>query len=100
MGIAVGEDTAVGRHQPVPATVGGGGHADDGLVQVDGPGGPVELRRAVGEDTAVGGHQPIPPVVGRHGHAHDRLVESDGAGAAAELLAPKEKTPPSEATVR
>ena len=44
LGVAEGEHPAVGGHQPVPAPVGRGGHADDGLVQVHGPGGPVELR--------------------------------------------------------
>ena len=37
-----GEHPAVGGDQVVAGAVGGGGHADDGLVQVDGPRRPVE----------------------------------------------------------
>ena len=32
-GVAVGEDAAVGGHQPVALAAGRGGHADDGLVE-------------------------------------------------------------------
>ncbi len=74
--LAVGEDAAVRGHQPVPAPVGGGGHAHDGLVQVPAAHGAEEGGVAVGEDAAVRGHQPVarrrperrpPPTTGRAG---------------------------------
>ena len=43
VGVAEGEDAAVGRHEPVAVAVGRGGHADDGLVEVNAAGGAVEL---------------------------------------------------------
>ena len=41
-GVAEGEDAAVGGHQPVALAVGRGGHAHDGLVEVDAAGRAVE----------------------------------------------------------
>ena len=40
--VAVGEDAAVGGHQPVAAAVGRRRHADHGLVQTDAPRAAVE----------------------------------------------------------
>ena len=64
MGVAEGEDAAVVGDQPVAAAVGGGGHADDGLVEGDAAGGAVEAGVAEGEDAAVVGHQPVALAVG------------------------------------
>ena len=42
-GVPEGEDAPVGGEEPVPGIVGGGGHADDGRVEVQASGGSVEL---------------------------------------------------------
>src|SRR4029077_663770 len=98
---AEGEDAAVGGDQPVAAAVGGGGHADDGLVEVEAAGGAVEPGVAEGEDAAVGGDEPVvapgggggpaggagelvAAPVGGGGHADDGLVEVEAAGGAVE----------------
>ena len=73
--VAEGEDATVGSHHPVALSIGGGRHADDGLVQMDGPGRAVEIGVAVGEHTAVGRHHPVPAARRRRRHAHDGLVE-------------------------
>ena len=62
-GVAVVEDPAVGRHQPVAAAVGRGRHPDDGLL-VQAARRAVEHGVAVVEDPAVGGHQPVAAAVG------------------------------------
>ena len=71
--------------EPVALAVGGGGHADDGLVEVHGAGRAVEGGVAEGEDAAVTGDEPVALAVGRGGHADDGLVQVDGAGRAVEL---------------
>src|SRR5580704_1505719 len=58
---------------------------DDGLVEVDSPGGTLEGRsRTEGEHPAVPGDQPVAVAGGRRDHPHDRLVEVDGPGRAEE----------------
>ena len=51
-GVAVVEDPAVGGHQPVALAVGGGRHADDRLVQLEG------TRRAVEAGIPLGNTPP------------------------------------------
>src|SRR5207302_1019450 len=68
--------------QPVAVAGGGGGHADDGLVEPDVAGGAVEGGVAEGEDAAVGGDQPVAVAGGGGGHADDGSVEPDVAGGA------------------
>ena len=75
VGVAEGEDAAVGGHLPVAAAVGGGGHAHHRSVQRKGAGRPVEVGVAEGEEAAVGGHLPVAAAVGGGGHAHHRPVE-------------------------
>ena len=53
-GVAEGEDSAVGRHEPVAVAIGIRRHADDGLVQAGAAFGPEEAGVAEGEDPAVG----------------------------------------------
>ena len=80
------EDAAVAGHHPVALAVGVAGHADDGLVELDGARRTEELGIAVGEDPAVGGHQPVAVAGRRRGHAHDRLGQvGDVAGRTEEL---------------
>ena len=83
--VAVGEDAAVGGHQPVAVAARAGRHAHDGRVQVEGAGRAVELRVAVREDAAVGRHQPVAAAVGRRRHPHDGLVQMDAARRAVEV---------------
>src|SRR3546814_4917460 len=52
-GFAEGEDPAVRGDEPVPASGGCGGHADDGLVELHGAGGVVEAGVAEREDPPV-----------------------------------------------
>ncbi len=73
--VAVGEDAAVRRHEPVPVAVGRRRHAHDGGVEVLAPHGPEEAGVAVGEHPAVRRHQPVAVAVGRRRHAHDGGVE-------------------------
>ena len=63
-GVAVGEDAAVGGHQPVAVPVRRAGHAHHRLVEGEVAGRAVEAGVAVGEDAAVGGHQPVAAAVG------------------------------------
>ena len=78
--VAVGEDAAVGRHEPVAVAVGGRCHADDRLVECDRPGRAVELRVSVGEDATVGGHQPVALPIGRRCDRDDGMVERQAGG--------------------
>src|SRR2546421_12303704 len=61
-----------------------GGHADDGLVEAEGPGGAVEAGVTEVEDPTVGGHQPVAVARGGGGHGSDGLVQRDGPGGAVE----------------
>ena len=71
-GVPVGEDAAVGGHQPVASTVGAGRHAHDRAGQAYGPGRALEAGVTEGVDTAVRTDQPVTAPVGGGGHAHDR----------------------------
>ena len=97
-GVAVVEETAVGRTEPVPTSIRHWRHPDDRLIEVDVAGRAVEHRITLGEDPAVRSDQPVAPAVGRRRHAHDRLVEMDRTGRAIELGVADEKMPPSDAT--
>ncbi len=93
-GVAVGEDAAVRRHQPVAAPVRGSGHPHHGLGEADGSGRAVEDGVAVGEDTPVRRHQPVAARIGGPRHAHHGLGEVDGARRAVEGgIAEGEDTP-------
>ena len=81
-GVAEGEDPAVASHEPVAVARGGGGHADDRLVERDVSGGAVVGGVAVGEDPAVLADHPVALARRCRGHADDRLGESDVAGRA------------------
>ncbi len=59
LGVAVGEDPAVGRIEPVAAMVCRGHYADNRPLQVQAPGRSVELGRAEAEDAAVGPDEPV-----------------------------------------
>ena len=97
MGVAVGEDAAVGRHEPIAAPVGRRGHADDGLVEPDAAGRTVEVGIAVGEDASVDATSQYPrPSVSSP--CRRWAVEVDGPGRAEELGIAVPKIPPSEAT--
>src|SRR5664280_1332960 len=85
LGVAEGEDAAVGGRQPVALAVRSGSHADNRLVEMNGPGRAVELGVAEGEDAAVGGRQPVALAVRSGSHADNRLVEMNGPGRAVEL---------------
>ena len=84
-GIAVGEDAAVGGHQPVAAAVRRCGHSDHRLVQMQTPGRAVERCVSVGEDATVRGHLPVATVTGRGRHPDHGSVELEGTGRAVEL---------------
>ena len=58
-GVTEREHAAVRGHQPVTGSVGSRTDADDGPLQDQAAGRPVELRRAEGEDAAVGADEPI-----------------------------------------
>ena len=51
--VAKAEDPSIGRVEPVPAVVSGRHNADDGALEPEAPGRPVELGRAEAEDPAV-----------------------------------------------
>ena len=57
-GVAVIEDAAVGRHEPVAALARHGGHADDGLVQGEAARAAAEVL-AEREDASVGGDRQV-----------------------------------------
>ena len=59
LGVAIGEDPTVRRHQPVAGVAGSGGHADDRPGELRPTGGAVELGVPEGEDPAVGGHEAV-----------------------------------------
>ena len=84
LGIAEAEHAPVRRDQPVPSAIGGGGHADDRLVQPDGLGRSVERGIAEAEHAPVRRDQPVPSAIGGGGHADDRLVQPDGLGRSVE----------------
>ena len=65
LGVAVGEDAAIGRVEPIAAVVRCRHYADDRALQVQAPGGSVELGRAEAEDAAVRADQPIAPLARR-----------------------------------
>ena len=83
-GVAEGEDAAVAGDEPVAVAGGCCGHADDGLVELDGAGGAEEAGVAEGEDAAVAGDEPVAVAGGVGRHADDGLVECDGAGGSVE----------------
>ena len=74
-GVAVGEDAAVGGHQPVAVAVRGGRHAHHRSVEHEVAGRAVEDGVAVGEDAAVRCHQPVAAVVAGRRDGDDGLVE-------------------------
>ena len=76
--VAVAEDAAVGRDQPVPVSVGGRGHADDGPVEPERTGRAEEPSVAETEDAAVGADQPVAAAVGRGDDPDDRRVQRNG----------------------
>ena len=83
--VAVAEDAAVGGHEPVATTVRGGGHAHDGLVEVDAAGAAVELGIAEAEDPPVRGNEPVAAAIRGGRHADDRFVQWFAAHGAVEL---------------
>src|SRR5207245_933263 len=76
-GVAEAEDAAVGGHQPVAPSAGGGGHAHDGPVEGQAARRAVEAGVAEAEDAAVGGHQPVAVRPGRR-VAGDRALAPSG----------------------
>src|SRR5579864_7119708 len=85
-GVPEGEDAAIVVGQPIPPAVGGGGHADDavvdetvgpaaGLRRIDTPARAVERGVPEGEDAAVVGDEPVAAAVGGGGHADDGVVD-------------------------
>ena len=84
-GVAVTEDAAVGRHEPVAPAAGRGGHPHDGRVERQAAGRAEEAGVAVTEDAAVGRHQPVAPAAGRGGHPDDGRVQVQRPGRPGEL---------------
>ena len=78
-GVAEGEDPSVACDEPVALAVGGGGDADDGLVEVGAASGSVEGGVAEGEDPSVSGDEPVALAVWGGGDADDGLVEVGAA---------------------
>src|SRR5436305_334934 len=76
-GVAEAEDAAVAGGEPVGVGGWGGGHGDDGLVEVEVAGGSVEGGVAKGEDAAVAGGEPVAVPRWAHGGAHETLVRYD-----------------------
>ena len=85
MGVAEGEDPAVGRDEPVARSRGARHGGDDRLVEVEGAGRAEEMGVAEGEDAAVGRHQPVARAAGGADGGDDRLVEVDGPRRAEEM---------------
>ena len=81
-GVAVREDAAVGRDQPVALTGRCRCHADDRLVEQQAARRAVELGVAEREDAAVGRDQPVAEARRCRGHADDLVVERDAGGRA------------------
>ena len=83
-GVTEGEDAAVRCHLPVALAVGGGRHADDGLIEAPAARPAVEVGVTEGEGQAVGGHLPVAAAVGGGRHADDGRGQTQAAGRAVE----------------
>jgi hypothetical protein len=75
MGIPVGEDATVRRHQPVAMTIWRRGHADDWLIEGGPSRRPVELGVTKRKYPPAGGDQPIALTVRRRRGGRDRRAE-------------------------